>query len=134
MTKAIPKNHADFIYFLSHTSLASSIYAIANQHYDLALVPGLVYVSSINYWRDPVRGIRRNIDIITVFSTLSYQLYRCLNAENVVVYLFVKVLAMVCYPISEYFSDKDDDLFILFHGFIHLFGNIANIVLYSGYV
>ena len=32
MTKAIPKNHADFIYFLSHTSLASSIYAIANQH------------------------------------------------------------------------------------------------------
>jgi hypothetical protein len=134
MTKAIPKKHAEFIYFLSHTSLFSSVYAIANKHYDLALVPGLVFLSSINYWRDPVRGIRRTVDMITVFSTLVYQLYRCLSAENMALYLFIKILGMLCYPASVYFFDKDEDLSIIFHGFVHLFGNIANIVLYSGYV
>lgn len=110
------------------------MYALANNHYDLALVPGLVYLSSINYWRNPVGGIRKNIDMITIFSTLSYQLYRCLTAENMVSYLFIKILAMSCYPASLYFYDKDVDLSVLFHCFVHILGNIANIILYSGSV
>lgn len=130
----IPKPHANFIYYLSHTSLISSIYAIINGHYDLAFVPGLVYLTSINYWKNPVKGFRRNLDITCVFSTLCYQLYRSTSSENLVLYLFVKLIGIICYPISHYFSDKDFDLSILFHGFIHLFGNIANIILYSGSV
>ena len=132
MTKAIPKNHADFIYFLSHTLLFSSVYAIANQHYDLALAPALVFLSSINYWRDPVRGIRRTLDMITVCSTVVYQLYRSLSAENMALYLFIKILGLLCYPASLYFFDKDEDLSIILHGFVHIICNIANIVLYSG--
>jgi hypothetical protein len=130
----ISQQHADFIYYISHTSIISSIYAIINGHYDLAFVPGFIYLTSINYWKNPVFGFRRNLDITCVFTTLSYQLYRSINSENFMLYLFVKLIAMISFPISWYFVDKDFELSMLFHGFVHLFGNISNIILYSGSV
>ena len=130
----ISQQHADFIYYLSHISIISSIYAIINAHYDLAFVPGLIYLTSINYWKNPVKGFRRNLDMTCVFTTLSYQLYWSINSENFILYLFVKLIAMISFPISWYFVDKDFELSMLFHGFVHLFGNIANIILYSGSV
>jgi len=61
--------------------LISCIYAIYKNHYDLALVPGGVFLTSINYWRCPDYSWRRYLDMIYVKLALIYQIYRAYNAE-----------------------------------------------------
>lgn len=46
-------NQSYFIWKVSWLSLISSIYAISQGYNDLAIVPGGVFLTSINYWRDP---------------------------------------------------------------------------------
>ena len=45
--------------------------------YGCAVRVGSVLCTSINYWRRPERGPRRNMDIAAVFSVGLYNMYRC---------------------------------------------------------
>merc|ERR1712154_552118 len=42
------------------------------QCYALAFASFVVFVASINYWRKPTRGIRRNIDMVTSVSSVLF--------------------------------------------------------------
>ena len=68
--------YASCIYRVSFISFLSSIYAIYCECYDLAAVPGGVFLTSVNYWRNPVYGWRRNLDMSYVACALIYQNYR----------------------------------------------------------
>jgi len=132
---------ASFIYIMnnrwliasSHTSLFSAIYCI---HHGIRwhwIYPLGVYINSINYWRYPVRGMRRNVDMAFGCSGLAVSLiYSYWNVADLWAYYWLTFLACFMYPIScwlhahNYFM-----LSTIAHMMIHLFGNAGKIVLYN---
>ena len=70
--------HSIRIYRSSFVLLFSAIFCLvyfSPYCYDLTLLSTLVGLTSINYWKHPIFGIRRTIDIIAVQSGLFYHLY-----------------------------------------------------------
>lgn len=125
----------NFIWRASFLSLFTSIYAFYNGYYDLALCPGGVFITSINYWRKPDYSWRRNIDIVYVKLAISYQVIRAYNAEYSRMYYIVLFTGLCFYPLGIYLYKKD--LLwpsIYAHSMIHILGNVSNVILYSGHI
>jgi hypothetical protein len=133
-TKTMNESHfARIIYRVSHFSILSATYALYRGHYDLALVPGGVFLTSIQYWSDPTNLTKRHIDMAYVTTALVYQIIRARGYEHASWYYGVVSLAVSMYPLSIYFQQKgNDEVSTFFHCLVHIFGNIANFVLYSG--
>lgn len=93
-------NHHKYLMATSHFSLLSAIYAY-NNSIKLWIIPAGVYVNSINYWRNPTMGLRRNVDIVYALYGLVYQ---SLIAYNLPVfprlYFTLITLSVAAYPIS----------------------------------
>jgi hypothetical protein len=129
------------IYRVSFLSFLSSIYAIYCECYDLAPVPGGVFLTSVNYWRRPTYGWRRNLDMGYVMSAVMYQNYRAYHAfyytmkleqSFVLLYYALVLFGIACYPVSVYLYKKKDlwgSTYV--HCLLHVVANIANVLLYS---
>lgn len=132
----ISKQQGLILYRVSYLSLLSSLFAFYNGHYDLVLVPGGVFATSILFWSNPdSTSWRRYVDMMYVKVSLLYQLYRAYNADYVFAHYLLMILAVSWYPIGNYLYSKGYHLESYYaHSMIHVFSNIANIVLYSGYV
>ena len=80
----------NLIFRASFLSLGSSVYAIHNGHYDLALCPGGVFLTSITYWVKPDYSWRRYLDYKKKLywkSTYSHcMLHLIANIANIVLY------------------------------------------------
>jgi len=126
----------NIIWNMSWLSLCSSIYAIYKGHANFALIPGGVFITSTNYWRYPViDSWRRYIDLSYVNMALLYQLYHSYNAQYANEYYFFTGLGCLCYPIGMYYYNKKKYWkHIIFHSGLHIFANIANFILYTGYI
>jgi len=130
------------IYRVSFLSFLSSIYAIYCECYDLAPVPGGVFLTSVNYWRRPTYGWRRNLDMGYVTCAVMYQNYRAYHTYYytmkmghyfVLLYCGLVLLGIGCYPVSVYLYKKKDlwgSTYV--HCLLHVVANIANVLLYSG--
>ena len=94
----LPPSHHWFLWRLSWLSLFSSLYALHQKHYYLALVPFSVFVTSVMYWCHPDYSWRRYLDMFVVHGALFYQLYRGQDAENREVFYVVIFVACCFYP------------------------------------
>lgn len=130
----LPPKQYQYLYRLSYLSLLSGSYALYQGHYDLALVPFGVFLTSINYWRHPTKSWRRSIDITYVTCCLLYQTYRSFGASNQFWYLIILICGMACFPFGEYYRTRNPTKSALWHGGVHLLGNVSNCVLYAGVV
>ena len=129
------KDHSKFLWKISFVSIFSSIYAVYQKHYILALLPAGVFLTSINYWRHPDYSWRRYVDILFVNFALIYQTYYAFShtAEHLDISLVFMGAAAQFYLFGIYFYImKQYWLSAYCHSGLHLFANIANIVLYSG--
>ncbi len=135
MNTILDKEQYILIYNASYISLLSSIYAIYRQHYNLALVPGSVFISSILYWKNPDYSYRRYLDMIVVKTALVYQHYMAYNAEYARMYYTILLFTILSYPVGIYYYHKKDYWKSTYaHILVHLIGNVGNVVLYSGYI
>ena len=138
ITGYLKPSQYNIIWNLAWLSLSSSVYATYKGHYNLAFIPGGVFLTSINYWRNPeVRSWRRYLDIGYVNTALLYQLYKVYihNAQYAKEYYFFTGISIICYPIGLYYYKKKQYWkHIIFHGGLHIFANIANFILYTGYI
>lgn len=131
-----PPQQSLLIYRISYLSLISSLYAIYRGHYDLALVPGSVFITSINFWSNPTYDSWwRYPDMIVVATGLTYELYRASEAENGIVYYSATSVAVCAFAVSC-FMHRINRIWAAtyLHMMLHLFGNIGNIALYAGYI
>jgi hypothetical protein len=69
-----------------------------------------------------------------VASSLIYQSYCAIGSDNVVAYFVLMFFAMLSYPIGNHCYKTNSWVGIIWHLFIHVLGNVANCVLYSGYI
>lgn len=140
LTLPIPQAH--FIWYCAWLSLPSAIYAYthpATAHF--APIPAAVFATSLLYWRNPIRNSwRRKLDIAVVSTGLSHHMYyavynpaRTHTPDTTHNYLALIGMSMTSYVVSQYYSYHRLYWPAAYtHASIHLFANIANIVLYYG--
>jgi hypothetical protein len=122
-----------FIWKVSWVSLISCVYAIYQGYNDLAIVPGGVLITSLNFWRHPDYSWRRTLDMNYVRVALSYQLLRSYNSEYVTEHLLLMIFAVSCFPISwKYYNNGEWWISVYIHSLVHIIANIGNVILYSG--
>ncbi len=135
MDQIVAPDQARFIFRMAYCSFLSALYALYRGHTDLSLVPFSVGCSTMLYWSEPRYGLRRNIDMTTVFLALLYQLYRATAAEMAMAYYIITVFTVGCYPVSIYQHQKGNIWAgIYIHSGIHILGNLGNFILYYGEV
>ena len=138
MSLSLPLPNAYVIWYCAWLSIPSAIYAYnhpATTHY--TTVPTAVFATSLNYWRNPLRDSwRRTLDIAVVFSGVSYQSYyafQTTSSTTFTAYSILIAISAACYMISNYLLTRGKIWPATYaHASIHVFANVANIVLYSG--
>jgi len=134
----IPPEHYNLIWRVSWISLFTSSYAAYNNYYDLALVPGSIFLTSINYWRKPDYSWRRYLDIIVVQIALMYQLIRAYNSEYSTTYYSFTFSGITMFFVGVYYHKKNEEKYVwrstMCHISLHILANIGNVILYSGQV
>ena len=115
--------------FASFLAIPSVIVAFSQQKYYCALVPFSVFLTSVNYWRNPRYGLRRCIDIVTVTSGCIYNIYRSYESDNQVWYFATCLASVLCYLKAR--ANADPDVSTAWHVGIHICANIDNILLYN---
>lgn len=125
--------HSRILFAASWLFLLSGLYAAYQGHYDLAICPAGIFVTSINYWRHPIYGWRRNLDILIVKLATFYQLTRALTAQHGLIFYTGYAIAFTCYPISNHYLAQGRHLeSVTLHALLHIFSNISCIILFSG--
>ena len=129
-----PQDHGYFMCIMASLFLLSGIYAFTRGNYEFAIGPLGVWINSVNYWRKPTYGLRRNIDICWVLFALTctaFNAYKSIHGLTWTYIMFSSLL--VFYPLGwllymyEYFW-----LATIAHSMLHVFPNLANVILYSG--
>ena len=121
------------VYGVYHLLVFCRVPTHCTGHYDLALVPGGVFLTSLNYWRLPTYGWRRNLDVGYVCGALIYQNIRAYNMPDAVPYYYLIGIGSLFYPLSNYLYKKKCYWgSTCTHCMLHIVANIANAVLYSG--
>ena len=70
----LPPQFSKRIFYMSFFGLASVIAAAYNDCHCCLVCAVCVFVTSINYWRHPTLGVRRNVDMVTCAISLAYQM------------------------------------------------------------
>jgi hypothetical protein len=115
---------------MSLFGVISGICAIKEGLYNLAIAPVGIFITSVNYWRKPVYGLRRNVDLVYVTCSLIYHILYSIRVQYAAIYCSIITIAFLCWPLSWYFYRKK---YIwtstILQSMIHFVGNIANISL-----
>jgi len=134
----VPIDHSYYMCIISSLSFISGVYAIKQQLYAISASPLIVFSTSINYWRKPTYGLRRNIDIFCVISSLSLHMYLSLqqkdtcNINTNYRYCYLAPISVLLYTTSwilhknHYFWGST-----ITHSMIHVVANICNVILYN---
>ena len=127
------KAQTNYLFKTSFSTLVAGLYALYNKKYEFSLMANLCWLSSINYWRDPMPGWRRNVDIIFVVTSLMNQYAKAYKYQYAHIYYPLITLSASCYPISIYYYNNNKIwCSVYFHSGVHIFANLANIILYHG--
>jgi hypothetical protein len=133
------EKYSSFIFRTSFISFFSSVYALYCGCYDLAAMPGGVFLTSVNYWRKPVYGWRRNLDMSYVGLAVSYQNYRAyhLLSSSSQLPALLTYYTFACIGIGYYYLSVNlykkkyiwSSTFA--HCIMHTVANTANVFLYN---
>ncbi len=125
-------NHHKYLIATSHFSLISAVYGY-NNGISLWIIPCGVYFNSINYWRRPCPGWRRNLDIGYAIGGCIYQSMVAYQSPNFQTLYFTLLSAsLLSYPIGILFYQRKQYIASTFiHSLIHILANAANIGLYT---
>jgi hypothetical protein len=133
----IEQSHADIIWWAAWMSLGASVHAVYIQQSGFAVVPACVLVTSLNYWRNPVRNsVRRTADMTTVFISLCYQSALAYNMNNSFyrrTYFDCIFVSGLCFMMGHLFMALNmPRIAACAHAGIHVVANMGNIALQRG--
>lgn len=128
-----PRSESRILLASSFTVVASCVASAHLALYDCLAAASSVLFCSVNYWRRPVFGWRRNVDMVNIFTGLTYQLIisRKVDAVSRLPYMAFTACGLVCFALGYKFSGRKGTLI---HSCGHVFGNVANAFLYPGLV
>lgn len=108
--------------------------AVRSELWGCALVALVVLLTSLNYWRNPVKGWRRTADMTAVFGAALYHAYCCVAVcqDPLVQVLYPLVVANSGYCYMQARKAPNQDVSSAWHCGLHVLGNAANVLLYQG--
>lgn len=116
----------NILWATSWIALYPTIQAIQKRKYDLALGTGMVFLTSINFWKDPCNDRNRWIDVFTVRSVLCYQLYKGIVKKNKQ-YLFFTATSVSSFLVGCYFYERKQFwVYTYCHMGLHIMANFAS--------
>ena len=125
------KENITFVCIIRHIHLYYP-YALYRKQYHFSIIPASIFLTSIHYWKYPIKSYKRNIDILVVNTLLPYQLYRSTDTKYANLHFVICLSATLFFPISIYFYNKKQYWLSTFlHMSMHILSNAANILLYS---
>jgi hypothetical protein len=136
-THTLPIPNAHFIWYCAWLAIPSTIYAYAHPTTaHIAPIPAAVFATSLLYWRDPIRDSwRRKLDMTVVSAGLTHHMYYAVYSPSIIqgYYFSLIGVSIMSYAISEYYLKRHRYWPATYtHALIHLFANIANLILYYG--
>ena len=128
---AVPILHASIFKNLGYISLLNSVYAISNSKYQLALSPGCIGYTTIQYWSRNDYSYWRYIDIITVQLGLYNTIYIAQESDYMYLVLISIGLGILSFILAQIYITKYPESFIpcILHSNVHIFGNISVLIL-----
>ncbi len=136
----VEKNHGIILLISSFTFGLNSIYGYYNYlHHDMKFneilfTNTILFLTSINYWRNPKYGLRRNIDIMVAVINFFYNhtvISHC--CYSWIYYLGMTGVAGF-YGLSWLYHNKSSNLSCFFHFMVHTSVNLANLAVFSGLI
>jgi hypothetical protein len=124
----------NYLWRTSWLFLLSACYTVYLQKYDCAVFPTAIFLTSLNYWRNPrFNSWQRTLDVGCVQSSVVYSIFRSSGAENAYPFCAYMTIGLFCYLLSNY-NHRLKRLYVssMFHSLVHVFGNVAILYLYSG--
>jgi hypothetical protein len=127
----VPRSQARVLWAISWFPLVGGIISTARGFHDFATLSYTGTLSSLMYWWFPVRGWRRNFDMLTVQVCLWWHLYRSLSSTMWPLYYMWMGFASAFYLMGVYVSAKGMiKCGTALHICVHICANIGNISLY----
>ncbi|KDO16297.1 hypothetical protein SPRG_18167 [Saprolegnia parasitica CBS 223.65] len=111
----------------------SAFSAAKKDLWSCSLVATLVLLTSINYWRHPTMGWRRNMDMLAVAGGLLYHMYLSLSCEvQFYQYLYYALMAKSVFCYFKSITCPNKSISYLWHIGMHAVGNLGTLALYVG--
>lgn len=130
----IPKIHANRLWVSCFALTVPPVFALYNRLNLLAVISLLVFLTSVNHWRQPRLGIRRNLDILMVFAAVLSHAYVALTClifpDSLAYFAFVAATITIYFIGRSYGSKGNHDIGTRVHFFVHIMGVCGNSVLY----
>eukprot|EP00485_Elphidium_margaritaceum_P007472 CAMPEP_0202690106 /NCGR_PEP_ID=MMETSP1385-20130828/5211_1 /ASSEMBLY_ACC=CAM_ASM_000861 /TAXON_ID=933848 /ORGANISM="Elphidium margaritaceum" /LENGTH=208 /DNA_ID=CAMNT_0049345335 /DNA_START=61 /DNA_END=687 /DNA_ORIENTATION=- len=131
-----PKNISRRMLTTSCVMSVAAICAFAHECYLLSVLVCAVVLCSINYWRKPQRGLRRNIDIMNSVSVSSFHMLYALYAMqyNAIAIQYIKLVlsGLVLFGCSKVAAKNGyQNVDSFFHCGMHLYGIFVNCWCYT---
>ena len=121
----LPFKYSRWLMLSSVSLLIPSIVALQKNRYDSGLVYSVVYMSAINYWRKPIYGIRRDIDILVVRFNFIYATVNCIHKYGMSTYYWnIPISIIMMYHLGFFLHDKTP-YWIMAHCSVHLLSALA---------
>ena len=129
MTLILPLPHAWFLWYSSLSCLLTIGGSLATGHYDVTIVAGSILSTSLLYWRYPIYGFRRTLDMTVVHTGLSYMLWGAYGSSHNGLYYSCIGLCLAAYA-GSLVAYRRGHLWLstYLHSYVHIGGNIANAV------
>lgn len=128
----LPKKYSSRIYFTSHLFIILILVSFLVKLFHISLLNFIVFVTSLNYWKYPIRGLRRTIDMVFSFLNIITHVHASFYLSEFMIH--VMYLSLVVISISFYFfaraSKSDKNVSSKFHCGLHISGVITNLFLY----
>lgn len=130
------EEHSRILWTSSWLFLGTTVYTIYQSKYDLVIVPGGIFLTSINYWKKPIfNSWERSIDVYYIYTSFSYQVIRCYNAQYCMYLFFGLICCFFLNKLSNITYSKQMFLVsVLLHFFLHIFANFSILSVNMGYV
>lgn len=119
----LPQPYSKWIFSVSFLSVGTTFFAVSKNAFCVAWMPFIVSLTSLNYWRFPLKGWRRNTDMTAVGSSILYKFYLIPKNPYGSYVLLSMMMGGLCYRVAR-LSDCHRTS-AMFHCSVHFFGNIA---------
>jgi hypothetical protein len=118
------KEYGKFLFYSSFCMLFSVwlSFFMNDSYYTIYFV--LLFLSSLNHWRKPEYGLRRNIDLFIVYSGIVYTILRlCLLKDEFNRYIVLSMIfcCFIFYVIEFILVHFNSNKWVILHMTIHLY-------------
>ena len=125
------KEQANILFYLSWLSFVTGTTGIYYEKPILGILVWICYIFSINYWKNPIYGWRRTIDILWVQMLIYLHIYYVWKSQVRLTYFLIQLNGACFYCISWYYH-KRNYLWMstLCHVVVNLCANSSLLVFY----